>query len=108
MVRGRIQRSVPSVACFIAWYRFTSLQLSPKQSCSLHVFGHNLRADCLCRTLVPLLDNGADAALVSVQALSAVQALMLEAAGKKMLDIMNNNKLLTLSYCYSGGYLTRG
>ena len=35
------------------------------------------------RTLVPLFDNGADAASVSVQALSAVQVLMLPVVALK-------------------------
>ena len=58
-------------------YGSTSLQQSFKGSCSLHESGHNLRADCQWRTLVPPFANGANAAPVSVQALSAVQALML-------------------------------
>ena len=49
--------------------RSTSLQQSFKGSCSLLVSGHNLRADCQWRTLVPPLNSGANAAHASVLAL---------------------------------------
>ena len=38
--------SVWSVACCTAWYGSTSLQQSSNGSCSLHVSGNNLQADC--------------------------------------------------------------
>ena len=62
------QGSVLSVACFTA---------------CLYESGHNLRADCQWCTLVPPFDNGANAASVSVQALSALQALMLAVVALK-------------------------
>ena len=40
---GGLLGSVPSVACCSAWYGSTSLQQSPKGSCSLYVSGHNIR-----------------------------------------------------------------
>ena len=59
-----------------ASYGSTSLQQSSKGSCSLLVSGNNLRADCQRCTLVPPLNNGANAAPTSVNALvSAVVAL---------------------------------
>ena len=51
-----------------AVYGSTSLQQSSKGSCSLLVSGHNLRADCQWRTLVPPLNSGANAAPASVLA----------------------------------------
>ena len=60
--------SVPSVAFCMAWYGSTSLQQSSKGSCSLLVSGHNLRVYCQWRTLVPLLNCVANAALASVMA----------------------------------------
>ena len=42
--------------------RSTRSQQSSKGSCSLLVAGHNLRADCQWRTLVPPLNSGANAA----------------------------------------------
>ena len=60
-----------------------SLQQSSTGSCSPHESGHNLRADCQWCTLVPPFDNSANAALVSVQALSAVQTLMLAVVALK-------------------------
>ena len=50
-------------------YGSTSLQQSSKGSCSLLVSDHNIRADCQWRTLVPLLDSGANAEATSVLAL---------------------------------------
>ena len=44
---------------------------------------HNLRTDLQWRTLVAPFENGANAAPVSVQALSAVQALMLAVVALK-------------------------
>ena len=52
-----------------ALYGSTSLQQSSKGSCSLLVSGYNLRAACQWRTLVPLLNSGANAAPASVLAL---------------------------------------
>ena len=52
-----------------ALYGSTSLQQSSKGSCSLLVSGHNLRADCQWRILVPPLNSGANAAPASVLAL---------------------------------------
>ena len=49
----------------------------------LHEFSHNLRADCQWCTLVPPFDNGANAATLSVQALSAGQALVLAVVALK-------------------------
>ena len=63
-IRGGSQGSVLSVAC--------------SNAACIHESGHDLRADCQCRTLIHPFDNGANAASVSVQALSAVQALMLD------------------------------
>ena len=47
------------------------------------MFDYNLRADCHWRTLAPPYDNSANAARVTVQALSAVQALMLAVVALK-------------------------
>ena len=76
---GASQGSVPSVACFTALYGSTSLQQSSEGSCNIHKSGHNLRADC---RVLPFA-NGANAAPVSVPALSAVQALMLAVVALK-------------------------
>ena len=62
-------RVIPSVACCTAWYESTSLQQSSKGCCSLLVFGYYPRADCQWRTLVHLLNSGANAAPAPVQAL---------------------------------------
>ena len=53
------------------WYGYgsTSIQCLSKGSCSLHVFGHNLRADFQQHTLVSPLNSGANAAPTSLQAL---------------------------------------
>ena len=45
--------------------------------------GQNLRADCPWSTLVPLFENGANAAPISPQALSAVHTLMLAVVALK-------------------------
>ena len=60
--------------CSVCWMLCTALsgstsQQSSKGSCSLLVSGHNLLADCQCRTLVPPLTSGANAAPASVLAL---------------------------------------
>ena len=46
-----------------------ALVYSNHQSCSLHVSGQNLGADCQQCTLVPSFNSVANAALISVQAL---------------------------------------
>ena len=62
-----------SVSCLLyGMVRSTILQQSSKGSCSLLVSGHNLRADCQWRTLVPSLNCSANAALASVQACAGV------------------------------------
>ena len=61
--------------CSVCWmlctalYESTNLQQSSKGSCSLLIFGYNLRADCQWRTLVPPLNSAANAAPTSVLAL---------------------------------------
>ena len=73
--------SVPSIACCNAWCGSTSLQQSFKGSCSLHVAGHNLRADC--HGVPWLLRSTAVPMQLSYQCrhcqcnVTAVQALML-------------------------------
>ena len=68
--QGRVIRDLfRQLHSVIVWYERTSLQPSSKGSCSLLVSGHNLWADCQWRTLFPLLNCGANAALASVLAL---------------------------------------
>ena len=68
-------------------------------------------------TLVPPFDNGANAAPVAVQALSAVQALMLADVAFKQptiecwtlcVSLGMTGGDITLSYYYYGDYPTRG
>ena len=108
------QGSAPSVVCFMAWYGSTGLQQSSKGSCSLHVSGPNLWVDCQWSALVPPLNSGANAVLISLQALSAVQALMSAVVAMKQqtivcytLCVSREMNGVTLSYCYSGDYPTR-
>ena len=81
----------------MACYGSISLQQSSKRSCSLHVSGHNLRADRQRLTPAPLFNSCAKAAPVSVQVLPVqfhysagtdVCRGILETTDKKVLDSM--------------------
>ena len=81
-----------------AWYGNPSLQQScnhaREAAASIYLSGHNIQADCQWCTMVPPFESSANAAPVSVQALSAVQVQLLavvalkELTGNKVLRIM--------------------
>ena len=122
--RGMSLESAPSVVCCTAWYQkyimyfwwygSISLQQSSKESCNLHVSSHNLRTDCQRLTLVPPLNSGAYAAPLSVQchysAITDAGRGNLETTGNRVFDISFSHGMngVSLSYCYSGDYPSRG
>ena len=55
--------------------------IASSRSCSFHVSGHNLRADCQRRTLVPPFNSGANVYSYHIAAGTAIAVSLLHSAG---------------------------